>query len=226
MPHICSRLALLLMPLLLACGTTKTTARYDAQTVFSVTELTCQGCGDKIIHALKKVPGVVAATFDKAKVTVTVAYHRKRVKLAQLLSAIRKTGFGAKLGAAGGTYRGHVKFPSALDMKWISKGGADVDIRAHLVSGKVTVVDFWAEWCGPCREVDAALKKILQQDKGVAVRKIDVVDWSSKVAKRYLRRAPQLPYVMIYSRTGKLIDQFAGLDIARLKRAIKKGATR
>ena len=54
----------------------------------------------------------------------------------------------------------------------------------------------------------------------MAVRKIDVVSWSSPVAKQHLRGVPQLPYVVIYDKQGKEVDRFSGLDLDRLWRSI------
>jgi thioredoxin 1 len=54
-----------------------------------------------------------------------------------------------------------------------------------LSSEKPVVVDFWAEWCGPCRMVAPEIDKLAQKYSGsVEVRKLDV-DANPQTAMRY-----------------------------------------
>lgn len=208
----------------LACATTQEGAK-RLEVVLSLIEITCKSCGAEVVDALQKEPGVQKATFDQDKAEVTVAYDPAATSPEALLEAARKTGNAVDLGAGKGSYAKAFEFPPEADVVVISKEGEDVDIRAHLVPGKVTVVDFFATWCGPCRDVDRALLAVLERRDDVAVRKLNVVDWDSAVAKRYLKDVPQLPYVMVFDREGKEVDAIFGLDIERLERAIEKGGS-
>lgn len=114
-------------------------------------------------------------------------------------------------------------FPPGADVAWISRGGEAVTLEEHLVPGKVTVVDFWAEWCLPCKEVDREMAAILEDSTDVALRKIDVVDWQTPVAAQHLQRASGLPYLLVFDKAGTRIAVVEGLDLKRLRRAIAKG---
>jgi hypothetical protein len=58
----------------------------------------------------------------------------------------------------------------------------------------------------------------------VAYRKLDIGDWNTPLAKRYLKGVPQLPYVIVFSKTGQQVSAVSGMDVAKLDAAIAKGA--
>jgi len=69
------------------------------------------------------------------------------------------------------------------------------------------VVDFWAPWCIPCRELDAPLAALAADFAGRA-RVVRVnVEWSSRVARRF--DVVALPTVLIFSR-GELVSRSTG----------------
>jgi thiol-disulfide isomerase/thioredoxin len=113
------------------------------------------------------------------------------------------------------------------DLKKLSEQGEDVpDLAAHAVPGKVTVFDFYADWCPPCRKVDAHVYGLLNQRQDIAYRKLNVVSWDSPLAKRYLGGVPNLPHLVIYGKDGRPVRSVTGLDLAALDAAISEGGSR
>ena len=119
------------------------------------------------------------------------------------------------------------ELPAGADLAWLSREGEDVPaLESLVVKGKVTVFDFYADWCAPCQKVDRHVYGLLQQDAQLAVRKLNVVSWESALARHHLAGVAGLPYLRVYGRDGKLVGHVNGLDFAALDRAIAAGAAR
>jgi len=93
--------------------------------------------------------------------------------------------------------------------------GAQVDINQHLAFGSVTVVDFYADWCGPCRQLSPSLEQLASSDPEVALRKIDIVNWKTAVAQQF--NIHSIPQVNIYDRSGRLVGTVVGVDFEKVK---------
>ena len=96
--------------------------------------------------------------------------------------------------------------------------GSQVDIAQHLSSGNVTIVDFYADWCGPCRQISPFLEEIAKTDPEIALRKIDIINWTTPVVKQYNVHA--IPQISVYDRAGKLIGTVIGPDRSQVERYI------
>jgi thiol-disulfide isomerase/thioredoxin len=117
------------------------------------------------------------------------------------------------------------KLPPSADIAWLALQGEDVpELEAHAVKGKVTVFDFYAEWCSVCRKVDGHMFARLARGDALAYRKLNLVDWDTPLAQRYVRDVPTLPYVIVYGRDGKLAAKLHGADLEALDKAIAAAA--
>jgi thiol-disulfide isomerase/thioredoxin len=101
--------------------------------------------------------------------------------------------------------------------------GAQVDIAQHLALGNVTVVDFYADWCGPCKQLSPSLEQMAQTDPEITLRKIDIVNWNTAVVKQYNIRS--IPQVNVYNRGGLLVGTVVGADAEEVKRYVAQAKT-
>ena len=83
----------------------------------------------------------------------------------------------------------------------------------------VTLVDFWAEWCGPCRMLLPTLEEVAAEVDGIAnVGKVNV-DEEQELAMRFSVRSIPALFVL---KDGEVVNQFVGVqDKATLVNAIK-----
>jgi thiol-disulfide isomerase/thioredoxin len=108
-------------------------------------------------------------------------------------------------------------------------GKTDTIIKLSSLNGKVVLIDFWASWCGPCREVNPSVQKLykkyrddgfevfavsldvnkqlwlkaIRQDRLTYTQVIDSDGWLSKVAEKYF--VDMLPTNFLLDKTGKIV---------------------
>lgn len=84
-----------------------------------------------------------------------------------------------------------------------------------LGSDKVTLIDFWAEWCGPCRVMSPVIEELATEYEGKAVIGKLNVDENPEVPFNYNVRG--IPTFLLF-KNGQLVDKVVG---ATSKQALK-----
>ena len=72
---------------------------------------------------------------------------------------------------------------------------------------KLILVDFWAEWCGPCKQIAPTLEELAEKySENLSVCKVDV-DSNRELALQYNVRS--IPSLMIFKK-GEMVDSLIG----------------
>jgi thioredoxin 1 len=93
----------------------------------------------------------------------------------------------------------------------------DTSFESEVLQGDLpVVVDFWAEWCGPCKMIAPVLDELASEFQGkVKVMKLNVDENPAVSAKFNVRSIPTL----MFFKGGKVVDQVIG---AKSKSDLKK----
>jgi thioredoxin 1 len=83
----------------------------------------------------------------------------------------------------------------------------DENIKGIISSGKPVVIDFWAEWCGPCRMVGPSIEELSKEYEGrVEIGKLNVDDNVETPNEYGIRNIPTILFI----KDGKVVDKQIG----------------
>ena len=199
----------------------KAARKAGTETEFLVAGMSCDSCALSASKVLKKIPGVRQAKVDFDSKEAVIK-SRREISESEVREALATLGFEA-------CFPGDVvpqplseEEKAGLDIKTASHGEA-IEISQHLAPGKITVFDYYADWCGPCYLLTPKLERLLLKYENLALRQVDISDWESDAAKQATEEfdLPGLPYVRIYGPKGKLLGVVEGNQIEKVEEIIR-----
>ena len=191
-------------------------------TEFSVAGMVCEDCAKSAQQLLGQIPGVTkAAVYLESE--IAILRSTRVLTPTEIREALGTMGFEAR-------FPGDVVIEALseeekvnLDIEVASRGDA-ILLKEHLAPGKITIFDYYADWCGPCHLLSPKLERLLLKYPDLALRTVDLVDWESEAAKQATREfaLAGLPYVSIYNREGSLLGRVQGNQIEKVEEVIVK----
>ena len=89
----------------------------------------------------------------------------------------------------------------------------DATLDEVLATDKLVVIDFWAEWCGPCKMVGPIIDQLSEEYKDrVVVGKIDVDNNDEATSKYGIRNIP----TVLFIKNGEVVDKLVAAGAKNL----------
>ncbi|MDZ4846115.1 MAG: thioredoxin [Chitinophagales bacterium] len=97
----------------------------------------------------------------------------------------------------------------------------DSNFEAEVLNNeKVTLIDFWAEWCGPCRAIGPIVEELAKEYDGKALIGKVNVDENPEITVKYgIRNIPTILFI----KKGEIVDKQVGaVPKSTLEEKLKK----
>lgn len=83
----------------------------------------------------------------------------------------------------------------------------DANFFETLANNEITVVDFWAPWCGPCKMLGPIIEELATDNPTIGIGKLNVDNNTSTPAKFGIRGIPAI----IFFKNGVEVDRVVGV---------------
>jgi copper chaperone CopZ len=178
---------------------------------FNVIGIDCASCAPPVKKALASVAGVTNVSVDVNAKTATVEVPSGFEK-SKLREALSNAGFEA-------TFPGEKRNdmqplpPDVIKTLDIVRydGKSALDFAKVVAPGKITIVDYYADWCGPCNVLESRLERYMVAHPNLAIRRADIGKWNNAAAAQATHLgAEALPYIRVYDARGKFVTAVTG----------------
>ena len=83
----------------------------------------------------------------------------------------------------------------------------DSTIDAVLGEKEITVIDFWASWCGPCKMIGPIIDELSSENSDVTIGKVDVTDNVESAQKYMITGIP----CIVFFKNGEEVHRIKGV---------------
>jgi thioredoxin 1 len=97
-----------------------------------------------------------------------------------------------------------------------SKGEFDSQLTA--AGDKLVVVDFFAQWCGPCKHIAPKIEELAQATPTVVFLKVDVDEVEDLAMEQNISCMP----TFLFFKGGKKVEEFSGANFDKIKELVDK----
>ena len=83
----------------------------------------------------------------------------------------------------------------------------------------ITLLDFYADWCGPCKKLEPFLQELQSTYPSINITKVNI-DMEKEITEKYDINV--IPTIIILDETNKTLSKVEGYDTRKLTDEIKK----